>query len=795
MLKNYFTIAWRNLLKSRLNAFINILGLATGMAVALLIALWIWDALSFNKDNRNYPRIAQVMQTLTLNGSYVTWSGLPYPLAEALRKDYGSDFKHVTLASPDRPVLSFGDKNLSQTGLFMEPQGPDMLDLKMIAGSRAGLTDPNSILLSESTAKAYFGNADPLHQPLLLNNLNSVTVTGVYKDLPRNSSFSNLAFVGTWALRLQTTGWIRDMQNPWGNNAFQVYVQLNDHANLAAVSGKIKDVKLQNIRPQERIAKAALFLQPMHDWYLYSEFKNGINTGGRITYIWLFGIIGGFVLLLACINFMNLSTARSQKRAREVGVRKTFGSLRSQLIGQFLGESVFLTAIAFVIAIGLTLLALPYFNILADKEIVFPWRQPYFWLLSIGFTLFTGLLSGSYPAFYLSHFNPIRVLKGDLHAGRFSALPRKVLVVLQFTVSIVLLIGTVVVYRQIQFAKDRPVGYSREGLLTVYTHTQDIQTHFDAVRHELQQGGAIVDMAQSYSAITGVGSSNGGMSWKGKPAGSSNDFPMSHVSYDYGKTVGWQIVAGRDFSRAFAATDSSAFIINESAARYMGLQHPIGEKIAFNDGVAFTVIGVIKDFVMESPYEPVRPSLFRLTRSSGSVLNIRINPTISAHEALGQIERTFAKYSAGQPFEYKFVDEQYDRKFGEEQRIGRLATVFSILAIFISCLGLFALASFTAEQRTVEIGIRKVLGSSVFQVWRLLTREFVLLVLLALLIAIPLAAYGMQIWLGHYTYHAPLSWWIFVLAASSSLGITILTVSFQAIKAAMANPARALRSE
>jgi ABC-type antimicrobial peptide transport system permease subunit len=510
-------------------------------------------------------------------------------------------------------------------------------------------------------------------------------------------------------------------------------------------------------------------------------------------FVWLFGIIGIFVLLLACINFMNLSTARSEKRAKEVGIRKAIGSLRGQLLAQFFSESLLVVAFGFVCALLLAQLALPFFNNVADKKMSILWGNPIFWLSGIGVSLLTGLIAGSYPAFYLSSFQPVKVLKGTFRAGRYAAMPRKVLVVLQFTVSVTLIIGTITVFRQIQFARNRPVGYNRDGLISLQTINTDIHDHFDAVRTELKSAGAIEEMAEATSPVTSVWTTNGGFDWKGKDPAQSVDFPTTGVSYEYGKTVGWQFKEGRDFSPAFA-TDSSAFVINEAAARFIGLKDPIGEVIRW-DNQSFTIVGIIKDMIIESPYKPVRPSIYLIDKRKSSIINIKINPSLSAPAALSKIEATFKKYSPEQPFDYTFVDNQYARKFGNEERIGKLASFFAILAIFISCLGLFGMASFMAEQRIKEIGIRKVMGASVFNLWQMLSKDFVVLVLISLLIAIPMAYYFMHNWLQNYQYHSDISWWIFAVTAIGILVITLLTVSFQSIKAALMNPVKSLKAE
>jgi len=794
MLKNYLKTAWRNLLRNRASSFINISGLAIGMAVAVLIGLWIYDELSFNKNFKNHNRIAKVIQNVSNNGEVQTWMSVPYPLAEELRKNYGSDFKQVVLSTGiNDHILSHDDKKLTKSGAFFEKNAPELFTMKMLRGDLNCLSDPSSIILSASSARAYFGNDDPLNKVMKIDNQMTVKVSGVYEDFPRNSSFADVNFMSTWDLLYNGTPWIKTMEDPWRPNAFVVYVQLTDNADVNKVSAKIKDVKLKKVNAQLAKKKPALFLHPMDNWHLYSEYKNGVNAGGAIQYVWMFGIIGVFVLLLACINFMNLSTARSEKRAKEVGIRKTVGSLRKQLILQFFNESLLTVFFSFVLALTLAQLTLPFFNTVADKTMSIPWSSPLFWIMGIGFTLFTGLIAGSYPAFYLSSFKPVKVLKGTFKAGRFAAIPRKVLVVLQFTVSVTLIIGTIIVYRQIQFAKDRPVGYTREGIVTIPMITDNVHNHFTAVKDELVHAGVIVSMTESGSPTTGVWNSSSGFSWPKKDPNLSIDFGNVSVAWDYGKTVGWTIKEGRDFSKEFGS-DSSAFIINEAAAHFMGLEKPIGETVTWF-GTPFTVIGVVKNMVMNSPYDEVRPVIYNLSNEAGGVILAKINPNSSTKDALSNIEKVFKKFNPEQPFEYRFTDEEYAKKFGNEERIGKLAGFFAALAIAISCLGLFGLTSFVAEQRKKEIGVRKILGASVFNLWTLLSKDFVTLVLISFLVAIPMAYYFMHNWLQNYQYRTAMSWWVFLAAGCGALTITLATVSFQSIKAALTNPVKSLRTE
>jgi len=794
MIKNYFKIAWRNLIKNKGYSAINIGGLAVGMAVAMLIGLWVHDELAFDKYHTNYHRIAQVMQHANFNGKMETQVSNPAVMGPELRSKYGSDFKYVVQSSwTGGHLLSIGDKHFNKSGNFFEPDAPEMLTLKMLKGTRAGLKDPYSIMLSASAAESIFGKEDPINKTIKLDRTIDVKVTGVYGDLPHNTSFNQVKIMMPWELWMIQNPWAKQMTEPWGSNFSQTFVQVADNADMKKVSAKIRDTKLNNISREEAKYQWAVFLQPMSKWNLYNEFKNGVNTGGNIQYVWLFGIIGIFVLMLACINFMNLATARSEKRAREVGIRKTVGSLRWQLIKQFFTESYLVVLLAFVLSLVMVALLLPLFNDVAGKKIEINWASPMFWLFSMLFILITGLVSGSYPAFYLSSFQPLKVLKGTYRVGRFASVPRKILVVMQFTVSVMLIIGTVIVYQQIQHAKNRPIGYTRNGLINLGMENE-ISEHYEAIRNELKSSGAIEEMAGSNSPLTQVWNTNGGFEWEGKDPNLAVDFPNNRVSYEFGKTVNWKIKAGRDFSREFA-TDSAAFIINESAAKFLGFKDPVGTVLKWNDK-PFTIIGIVKDIMQESPFYPVRPSLYHIGKYEDMFnLILKLNPHKNAKQSLTGIEKVLKKYTPGVPFDYKFVDEEFGNKFRAEERVGKLASYFAILAIFISCLGLFGMASFVAEQRTKEIGIRKVLGASVVNVWRLLSTEFFVLVLVSCIIATPIAWYYLDNWLANYDYRIEIGWPVFALAALAALIITLLTVSFQAIKAAIANPVKSLRTE
>lgn len=790
MLKNYLKIAWRNLVKNKASSFINIGGLAVGMTVAILIGLWIYDELSFNKYHKNYDHIVQVWQNVQFDVEKSTYGVMPIPVAEELRTKY-PDFQQVSLSAETTAMLTVGDKKIGKGGNYVEPVFPEMLSLKMLSGNRDGLKDMNSILLSQSLANNLFAQEDPINKLVKLNNKLNVKVTGVYEDLPDNSTFKGAAFFAPWDLYAADQDWVKNSKDNWDNNSWQVYAQLREGADVKKVSAKIKDMRMKKNNPPAY--KPEFFLQPMSRWHLYADYKNGVNVGGLIQFVWLFGIIGFFVLLLACINFMNLSTARSEKRAKEVGIRKSIGSVRRQLVVQFLSESLLVACIAFVLSVMLVQLVLPFFNGVAGKTILIPWLSLMFWICGLGFSLLTGLIAGSYPSLYLSSFKPVKVLKGTFKAGRFATIPRKVLVVVQFTVSVTLIIGTIVVYRQVQFAKDRPVGYNSNGLIEMNITTPELVKHYEALRNDLLNSKAVYEMAQSSGSITDQSGGSTDVSWRGKTPDMHPLLMSNSVTHDYGKTIGWQLRQGRDFSRTFS-TDSASIILNEAAVKLMGFKNPLDEFVKCS-GKEYKVVGIVKDMVKESPFSPVKPSFFLLNYRAINVLSIKLSPLVSTSEALEKTANVLKKYTPEIPFEYKFVNETYGHKFSDEERIGKLATFFTVLAIFISCLGLFGLASFVAERRTKEIGVRKVLGASVVNLWSLLSREFVLLVFISFLISAPIAYYFMHQWLLNYDYRTEISWWIFVTTGVGALMITLLTVSFQSIKAALMNPVKSLRTE
>ncbi|MFT6994705.1 MAG: putative ABC transport system permease protein [Maribacter sp.] len=799
MFKNYLKIAWRNLWNNKGYSFINIGGLGLGMAVTLIIGLWVQDELSYNNYFPNKEKIAQIFQSQTFNGNTGTGPAIPRPLEKALRDGYKDNFKHLIMASwTNDSYLKYGEKSLSRPGNYMQREAPELFNLQIIKGEKDGLRELNSIMLSASTATALFGNDDPIGKIVKVSNEFDLSVTAVYSDIPFNNTFNDTEFIIPWEKYLATREWVRNAEDSWGNNSFQMFVQITDNTTIEKVSTTIKNVK-KNLDEDAAEFNPQLFLFPMKDWHLRSQFENGKQSGGRIKYVWLFGIIGAFVLLLACINFMNLSTARSEKRAKEVGIRKSIGSQKGQLIYQFLSESFLVVVLAYVIALVIVLLCIGGFNELARKEMVFPWGSSSFWGISVGFIIFTALLAGSYPALYLSSFKPVDILKGTFKVGRYAGLPRKILVVIQFTVSVAFIIGTVIVMQQINYAKNRPIGYDKEGLIQIPTFSQDFSGKTELMRTEFLGSGAVLEMSTSSSPTTQIWSNRSGFTWEGKPEGFQEDLAWTEVSPEYAKSLGLEIVEGRDFSRDFA-TDSLGVLINETAKKYLGMENPIGQLLKDDSdedpNPPLKIIGVVEDMIAQSPYEPVKQAMYVYDRSdNGSYYNLRLNPKQSATQNLVIVERVFKEHFADVPFEYQFVDDQYGEKFASEERIGTLSGIFTALAILISCLGLFGLTSFVAEQRTKEIGVRKVLGATVFNVWNMLSKDFLKLVVISCFIAIPIAYYVMNGWLQEYPYRVVLQWWIFALAMFGAMGVTVLTVSFQAIKAAKQNPIKSLRME
>ncbi|KQS33945.1 ABC transporter permease [Dyadobacter sp. Leaf189] len=804
MLKNYFKIAFRGFYKNKGYTLINLSGLTLGMGVAMLIFVWVWDEWNFNKAAENHRHVARLMAHRTQNGEIVSSPNMPFPLAATLREDFAGDFEHVAVSwdTEDYNLMS-GEHKFRKKGRFMEPDGAKILSLQMLSGSDAALEGPTNLLLSESAAASIFGTKEANGRILTIDNELKGIVAGVYKDFPSNSDYYNLAFIAPWKLftSAKSRRWVDEIKDNWEVNTFEILVQTRKSTTIAAASEKIKNIPSQHLQNKAGSGASLISLHPMDRWHLYADWENGVNTGGQIYYVKLFTGIAIFILLLACINFMNLSTARSAQRAREVGVRKAVGSMRAQLVFQFICESSLMVAFSFAAALLVVQVALPQFNAITDKHIDFfgqngPFQNPYFLWIAIAFCAPVSLAAGGYPALYLSSFKPVNILKsGAGNSGRFASVPRKVLVVLQFTISVSLIIGTVGVFRQVQFGQNRDTGYDQKGLLNVKIPRGNAQ--LEALKNDLLQSGVVSSVAQSSGPVTDVLSNARGFSWKGKAGTDEDQFAVIAASHSYGKTVGWKVMQGRDFSKDFIA-DSSAIIINQSAAKYMGLTDPVGTTVRWKDGTfvdaEYHIVGVVQDMVMQSPYEPVKRTIYFMTYAP-NYLFVKLNKDVETATALTKIRPLFDRHIPGAVFDFQFAEMQYGSKFSAENRIGQLTFIFAAVAICISCLGLFGLAAFTAEQRRGEIGIRKVLGASVAGIWAMIARDFVYLTLVAICIAAPVSYYFLAQMLSKYPYRSEMSWWIFAGPGLAALLLTIATVSFQALKAALENPVKALRAD
>ncbi|PSR54999.1 ABC transporter permease [Adhaeribacter arboris] len=790
MFKNYFKTAWRHIVRNKGYSALNILGLGTGMAVALLIGLWVHYEYSYDKFLPDYERLYQVRRNFNSNGDILNFPTTSLALADALRNEI-PEMEYVAETDwMNSHGLRVGDKKIFLAGGQVNSDFLKMFPYPLLKGTAdVVLKDPYSIVLTESTAKALFGDENPLNQTVRFNNKNDLKVTGILKDLPGNSTFQ-FKYLVPFSYYEATEAYVKEQRRgSFGENSYQIFTKLKPGTTYAQVAPKIKNIQKRE-KDSFNAQNSEVIMQPMQNWHLFSEYINGKDTGGFIQYVRMFRVIGVLILLIACINFVNLTTARSEKRAREVGVRKAIGSQRKDLVIQFLAESLVFALLAFVLALIMVQLALPAFNTLTGRTIQLPVFNINFWLIAWGSVLLTALLAGSRPAFYFSSFNPVKVLKGSLHVGKAAALPRKVLVVLQFSCSITLIISTIIIYRQIQHAKDRPTGYDLNRLLVTEINN-DLSKNYTILKNELQQQGIVSEMTQASSPATGIYWHGDIDRWPGKHAGESVEMGFIVVSNDYFKTLGFPILQGRDFT---GVSDTMSVILNEMAIKRMRLQDPVNQTITFN-GRQMRIVGVAKDALMTSPFAAAEPSMFMYSPYPQTFITYRLAPNIKTQDAIARLNTIFNKYSPAFPFSYQFADQSYANKFAQEELIGKLAGIFASFAIFISCLGLFGLAAYVAEQRTKEIGIRKVLGASVWQLWLLLSRDFVLLVLISCVVASPVAWYFLQNWLQKYTYRIHIGLAVFILAGILVLFITIFTISFQAIKAAMANPVKSLKTE
>jgi putative ABC transport system permease protein len=786
MLRTYILTAWRKLQKDTFYSLINVAGLAVGMTVSFILLLYVWQEFSFDTMHPNGRRLFQVFRNQAAADEIKTKSHTPEPLAAALKKDL-PEVEQVARINPrDNSLVTYQDKAIKLDLVAADPAVLDLFSFALVRGDRANaMAGQNNIVLTRSAATALFGSQDPLGRTIRLNDRFPLSVSAVIEDQPANSSFTFKAMIPWKAYEYQNP-WMKDAG--WGNYLYETYVLLKPGADAKAANSKLAGL-LQRYAPADKTVQ--LFLYPFARLHLYNEFKNGVNTGGRIGYVRLFLLLAVGILLMACINFMNLGTARGAGRAREVGVRKTLGARRSALIAQFLGESLLFSSIAFITAVLVTTALLPVVDAYLGLQLRLPFDNGWAWAFGLGVTVLTGLLAGTYPAFFLSAFEPVKALKGQLKAGAAAARPRQILVVAQFTFAISLILVSAFIYRHIGYIADLPVGYDRQGLveMPVEGHMEEM---FGRFRQEAIETGAIVDGAMTSSAITDNKASTWGLRWSDMHAGEEN-IPVDcmAVTWHFIGTYGLKLKEGRDFDPQ-RPLDSAAVILNEAAVRLMRLQTPLGRQITWL-GEKRTIIGVVENFVWGSPYEPVKPAVVGFQKYWVGNIGLRLNPQHSVSKSLAQLQTLYKKYNPAYPFQYQFTDSDFRKKYSDERLLGAVSLSFTTLAILIACLGLFGLAAFSAESKTREIGIRKVLGASVPGIVRLLAAEFVALVLIAFGLAAPLSWYYIHRWLDQYTYHISFNGMIYLLALAGSIVIALAAVGWQALRAARANPVKSLR--
>ena len=788
MIKTFFKIAWRNLVRAKGFSFINICGLAVGMAATTLIVLWIQNEVSYDQFHEKKDRIYEAWNKAVFSSKLNCWNTTPKILARTVEKDIPEVERAVRVNWPSNYLFSIGDKRLMVQGNIVDTGFLQVFTFPSLRGdANTALNTNSSIVITETLAKKLFDRDDAMGKVVKIDNKENFIVTGILKDLPNNTRFK-FEYLLPWSY-LRQQG---DDDSSWGNNSTHTYVLLKKNASIAPANSKIKGLKVRYDKDED--PKWEMFLYPISRWRLYSNFTNGKEDGGLIEFARLFSIIAALILIIACINFMNLSTARSEKRAKEVGIRKVVGAQKKSLIAQFFGESILLAFIASLIALFIVYISLPGFGRLTDKKLFIDYGDFKFWLAGLAFIVVTGLIAGSYPAFFLSSFTPSKVLKGTFKSARALITPRKLLVVLQFTFAIILIICTSVVKQQIDHAQNRQMGYEKDHLVYHFL-TGDLEKNYQLLKNELLSSGVAKSVTKTGSPLTQGWSDSWGFQWQGKDPNDKTDFDRFCADESFGNTAGFTFVKGRDFNLKDFPTDSAGVILNESAAKAMNFKDPIGQ-IVKDDGRQYHVVGVIKDFILQSPYYPTKPMVIEGAQSHWfNVIHFKLNGSNSTADNLKKAENIFKKYNPEYPFEYNFVDEEYAQKFKSERRTGILAALFAGLTIFISCLGLFGLATYMAENRIKEIGVRKVLGASVSGITALLSKDFLKLVMISFVLACPIAWWMMYEWLQKYPYRVSIQWSVFVFAGCLSFLISLFSVSYQSIKAAIANPVKSLRTE
>lgn len=789
MIRNYFKIALRSLFKSKTFSAINVLGLALGMACGLMIMLWIRDERGVDAFHANKDQLYRIYMREYFSGKVqgVIWT--PGPLAEELKKSVPEIEMTTPFSWTNSQTFSVGTKIHKQETNWASGDFFKMFSYKLLQGTPEGaLRDRGNIAISRGMAEAFFGSPEAaIGKAIRYDNRKEKTVSAVFENIGANSTLKFDCLM-TWDAYVDDNGWAKD----WGNTDPLTFFKLRKDADPAKVEAKMLHLLDRTKRDAGKPYKTQLAMQPFHEYYLNSNIKDAKMDGGRIEYVRLFSFVALFILLIACINFMNLATARSSRRAKEVGVRKVVGAMRSMLAGQFLGEALLIAVLSAVLAVTIVALLLPSFNSLTSKQMVLPLLEPSFWGIIAGLLIVTGLLAGSYPALFLSSLNPVRILKGALKFDSSSVWVRQGLVVFQFGLSVILIVGMIIIYRQVGFVQSKNLGFDRENLV-YFPIEGELFNKFDILKEELSQISGIKHVSHMTANPASNGNGTDGISWPGSDPNNPVRFTPVGLGYDFTKTMGLEVVQGRDFSKAFP-TDSSGFLINETALKLMHFKDPIGQQI--NWGISKgTIVGILKDFHFQSLHTAIRPMIAYLgaRQPQGSVV-VRIEAG-KTPETLAAIGKVCKELNPNVPFTYAFTDQEYARQYQSEQIVGKLAGYFAFLAIFISCLGLFGLATFTAEQRTKEIGVRKVLGASVAGIVGLLSKDFLKLVIMAIVLASPVAWYVMKQWLQGFAYQINIEWWMFALAGVIAVLIAVFTISFQSIKAAMMNPVKSLRSE
>lgn len=783
MIKNYFKIAFRNLWKNKAYSALNIIGLAIGITCASLIFLWVENELDYDSSIPDQDQVYYVPTNQIYEGEWGTYYSSPGPLAKALKNEIPAVIKAGRFWSANL-LFTVGDNAINSSGRYADTDMIDIFGLNFIEGTRKdAFKDPNSIVITQETAEKLFGkNTSALGRNVRVENQENFIVSGVIENLPDNFSFPF-----NWLVPFEKFA----KDNPWtqgyGNNFADTFVKISSDADVDSVDQKVRAMLPSKTEDNDTEA----FLFSAKDWHLRSKFENGKIVGGAIKFVRLFTFIAIIILLIACINFMNLATARSEKRASEVGVRKALGSGKRTLISQFIVEALFTASIALVLSIILLLVFLPEFNVLVGEQLSLGLDQPLHFIFLVGITLVCGILAGLYPAFYLSSFKPVDVLKGVRSKKGSATFIRKGLVITQFTVSIIFIISTIIVYQQVEHVKNRDLGFQKENLIEIPVNG-DIIENFEPIKQNMLASGMVQNVSLNNMKIFSDGYNGSGLTWQGGTNTEEVLIRFRWITSDFLKTAGMELVEGKNFSENIAK-DSTNILVTESFAKMMGEGSPIGKIV--NRDQAYTVIGVVNDFLYGDIYEDSQPLIFFYGKDEAQFLYVKSKAGISSGSVLASLEETLKKYNPAFPFEYIFVDDAFNSRFKSESLIGNLTQIFALLAIFISCLGLFGLSAFTAEQRKKEIGVRKVLGSSVPNIVKLLSKDFMFLVLMALIVAIPLSWWAMHEWLQGFAYRISIQWWVFALAGVVAVSIALLTVSFQAIKAAIANPVKSLRTE